>query len=76
MPSLWPAAAVDLFSLRPAGPLRHGNRRRANQITTGEGVAQLRQTTTPEGQTFYADGDVEIRYKEMLLRADHVEFNG
>ena len=47
------------------------------QITTGEGIAQLEaKQQRHEGQIYYADGDVEIHYKDMVLKADHVEFNG
>jgi len=28
-----------------------------------------------EGKVFYAEGDVNIRYQDMRLRADHVEYN-
>jgi hypothetical protein len=28
-----------------------------------------------EGNVFFADGDVDIRYQDLRLRADHVEYN-
>jgi len=43
---------------------------------TGQGIAQLEaKQQRREGQIFYADGDVEIRYQQIHLFADHVEYN-
>jgi LPS-assembly protein len=40
------------------------------------GVAELRaEQQRVEGKVFYADGNVEIRYQNLRLRADHVEYN-
>ena len=39
------------------------------QLAAGQGMAQLEaKQQRREGQMFYADGDVEIRYKNMVLR--------
>src|SRR5262245_17938479 len=41
-----------------------------------EGTAQLEaKEQRREGDVFYADGDVEIRYQGLRMRADHVEYN-
>ena len=46
------------------------------QLGAGEGVAQLEaKQQRREGQIFYADGDVEIRYQQLRIRADHVEYD-
>jgi LPS-assembly protein len=42
----------------------------------GQGVAELEANQQrKEGQVFYADGDVQVRYRGARLRADHVEYN-
>jgi LPS-assembly protein len=46
------------------------------RVPARRGLAELEaQQQRQEGKIFYADGDVEIRYQEMRLRADHVEYN-
>src|SRR5262245_29975815 len=46
------------------------------QILVGEKVVELKaQQQRKEGQVFYADGDVDIRYGDRRLRADHAEYN-
>jgi LPS-assembly protein len=43
----------------------------------GQGVAQLEaKQQRREGQISYADGDVTIRYQQLHVTADHVEYNG
>src|ERR1700674_4368945 len=45
-------------------------------LATGQGVAQLEaKQQRREGQIFYADGDVTIRYQQLRVSADHVEYN-
>ncbi len=47
------------------------------QAPSAQGDAELEATQQrKEGQVFYADGNVEIRYHGMRLRADHAEYNG
>lgn len=46
------------------------------RLPTGRGVLELEaKQQHKEGDVFLADGDVDIRYKNMRLRADHVEYN-
>jgi len=46
------------------------------QLATGQGMAQLEaKQQHREGQVFFADGDVDIRYKDMVLQADHVQYD-
>lgn len=51
---------------------------RAEQVRlpTRSGIVEMRaKDLRYEGSTTYADGDVEISYQNLRLRADHVEFN-
>src|SRR5712692_4262694 len=46
------------------------------RLPAGRGVLELEaKQQHKEGDVFLADGDVDIRYKNMRLRADHVEYN-
>ncbi len=46
------------------------------RLPAGRGLVQLEaRQQRKEGNVFYADGDVDIRYENLRLRADHVEFN-
>ena len=46
------------------------------RVPTRGGVVELEaKQQRREGRIFYADGEVEIRYQNLRLRADHVEFN-
>src|SRR3970040_2162167 len=46
------------------------------RVPTRGGVVELEaKQQRREGRIFYAEGDVEIRYQNLRLRADHVEFN-
>jgi LPS-assembly protein len=45
-------------------------------VPTRGGVVELEaKQQRREGRIFYADGNVEIRYQTLRLRADHAEFN-
>ena len=45
-------------------------------MTAGRGLVQLEaKEQRREGNVFFADGDVDIRYENLRLRADHVEYN-
>ncbi len=41
----------------------------------GELVELEAKQQRKEGNVFFADGDVDIRYRDLRLRADHVEYN-
>ena len=46
------------------------------RVPTRKGVVQLEaQQQRKQGNTFYADGDVDIHYGTMRLRADHAQYN-
>ncbi len=46
------------------------------QFPAGVGVAELRaKQQRLEGKTYYAEGDVEIRYESLLLRADRLKYD-
>lgn len=46
------------------------------RVPTRGGVVELEaKQQRREGRVFYADGDVDIRYQNLRLRADHVEYN-
>jgi LPS-assembly protein len=49
---------------------------RQARVPQRRGLVQLEaQQQRKEGNTFYADGDVDIRYGTMRLRADHAQYN-
>ena len=46
------------------------------QVPAGRGVVRLEATQQRrEGDLYIADGDVDVRYLDMRLRADHIEYN-
>lgn len=46
------------------------------RLPTGRGIAELEaKQQRKEGDVFIAEGDVDIRYQNLRLRADHVEYN-
>jgi len=46
------------------------------RVPARRGTVQLEaQQQRKQGSTFYADGDVDIRYGTMRLRADHAQYN-
>ncbi len=50
--------------------------RAQSSLPAGPGVAQLEANQQhKEGQVYYADGDVLIRYRGTTLQADHAEYN-
>ncbi|MFY9528235.1 MAG: LPS assembly protein LptD [Candidatus Acidiferrales bacterium] len=47
-----------------------------SNVTTGKGVATLTADQQRQvGKIFYADGNVDIQYQNVRLRADHIEYN-
>jgi LPS-assembly protein len=45
-------------------------------VPAGRGVAQLEaRQQRREGNVYYFDGDVDLRFENMRLRADHVQYN-
>ncbi len=46
------------------------------RLPAGSGVVELRAVTQrSEGPVYFAEGDVEIRYRELVLRADRIQYN-
>lgn len=46
------------------------------RVPAGRGIVQLEaKEQRREGSVFFADGDVDIHYQNLRLRADHVEYN-
>lgn len=46
------------------------------QVPVGRGVVRLEATQQRrEGDRYIADGDVDVRYLDMRLRADHIEYD-
>jgi len=46
------------------------------QVPAGRGVVRLEATQQrKEGDRYIADGDVDVRYLDMRLRADHIEYD-
>ena len=46
------------------------------QVPVGRGIVRLEATQQrKEGDRFIADGDVDVRYLDMRLRADHIEYD-
>jgi len=46
------------------------------QVPVGRGVVRLEATRQrKEGDRYIADGDVDVRYLNMRLRADHIEYD-
>src|SRR5713226_1304646 len=46
------------------------------KVAAGRGIVTLEADQQRQvGKVFYADGNVDIRYEDIRLRADHVEFN-
>ena len=71
------AATLLAGALLLAGPgIRAGTPQQA-RVPARRGLVQLEaQQQRKQGNTFYADGDVDIRYGSMRLRADHAQYNG
>ena len=71
------AILLALFSVAP--PLRAdaGYAPRPQQrFPAGSSVMTLEaDQQSQKGKTFYADGNVDIRYQNLRLRADHIEYN-
>src|SRR5580658_5057959 len=44
-------------------------------VTPGEEATLEAKQQRQIGQIYYADGDVDVRYQNTRLRADHVEYN-
>ena len=76
---LWPAprlisaALLALFALSlllaPAAQAQV-------QVPVGRGIVRLEATQQrKEGDRYVADGDVDVRYLDMRLRADHIEYD-
>ncbi len=55
---------------KPAKPLAKNA-----SATPGEQATLEAKQQRQVGQVFYADGDVDVRYQNTRLRADHVEYN-
>lgn len=73
------AAVLRMLMLLVAGCAASGLH--AQQIQTSEprgGVAELSASGAQkhQGDLFIAENDVDIRYGDLRLRADHVEYNG
>ena len=46
------------------------------QVPVGQGVVRLEANhQTKQGDRYIADGDVDVRYLDMRLRADHIEYD-
>jgi LPS-assembly protein len=46
------------------------------QVPVGRGIVRLEATQQKkEGDRYIADGDVDVRYLDMRLRADHIEYD-
>ncbi len=46
------------------------------RLPAGRGILELEaRQQRKEGDVFFADGDVDIRFQNLRLRADHVEYN-
>lgn len=60
-----------LFPLLLASPLRA-----QIQVPVGRGIVRLEATRqNKQGDRYIADGDVDVRYLDMRLRADHIEYD-
>lgn len=70
-------AALLAISLAAAGSLQgQALRRAAQKPLTGGGEATLEADQQRlVGKIYYADGNVDVRYQNARLRADHVEYN-
>src|SRR5580692_2643886 len=64
------AASQQVPQKKPAMPVAKNAPATPSEEATLE-AKQQRQV----GQTYYADGDVDVRYQNTRLRADHVEYN-
>lgn len=65
------ALAVLLFPLVLASAARA-----QIQVPVGRGIVRLEATQQKkEGDRYIADGDVDVRYLDMRLRADHIEYD-
>jgi len=64
-----------VFTAEAAGPRPRPRSRQAHAPAKG-GLVQLEaQQQRKEGDTFFADGDVDIHYEEVRLRSDHAQYN-
>ena len=71
----WVVALLVAGLLLEVPALGAGAPRQA-RVPARRGLVQLEaQQQRKEGNTFYADGDVDIHYEAMRLRADHAQYN-
>ncbi|HUJ41404.1 MAG TPA: LPS assembly protein LptD [Candidatus Acidoferrales bacterium] len=69
-------AALLVFLLLPAGTGVCAGTPQQARVPSRRGLVQLEaDRQRKEGNTFYADGNVDIRYGTMRLRADHARYN-
>ena len=82
--SIWVAAGRRLAALLlillpaafPAAPAHAAGIPQQVRVPTRRGIVQLEaQQQRKQGNIFYADGDVDIHYANMRLRADHAQYN-
>jgi LPS-assembly protein len=64
------AASQQVPQKKPAKPVAKNA-----PATPGEEATLEAKQQRQVGQTYYADGDVDVRYQNTRLRADHVEYN-
>ena len=72
VPSRFAAVVLAILAGVAAAPVARAQVR----VPSGRGLVQLEaKEQRREGSVFIADGDVDIHYQNLRLRADHVEFN-
>ncbi len=78
LPALRPFLFLAALLFALAGPpARLARAQQARFPSSKSGVADLEsKTQTRRGDVTSADGDVDIHFGDMRLRADHVEYNG
>src|SRR6202453_37679 len=64
------AASQQVPQKKPAKPVAKNA-----PATPGEEATLEAKQQRQVGQTYYADGDVDVRYQNTRLRADHVKYN-
>src|SRR5271170_743327 len=69
-------AAVLVAALLASAAVAHAGTPQQARVPARRGLVQLEaQQQRKQGDTFYADGDVDIHYEAMRLRADHAQYN-
>ena len=73
---LWHARGLSFLAVLTLQLLFASLARAQVQVPVGRGIVHLEATQQKkQGDRYIADGDVDVRYLDMRLRADHIEYD-